>query len=223
MPTEHEIKISDLEKQVARLSKIAKLSGAHKAYLDTLAAEDAEAFLAKSNTERDALVADVAKRNDEANKVVYTSKSTGDVYRAKDDTRLVDMAKRMDEQAEEIEKSAIRKSAIEHLGGLAGSNDVHDLIVRSTLKSGEKSELIEQALTAMKGWKSLAASASVAKGFNPGSDPQLPAPQSEWDAEIVKTMAEHKVDRFKATEMLMATAKGREIYAAVSKAVKASK
>lgn len=214
--------LADLTKRNERLERIAKMSGAHKAHFDTLGADDADAFLAKSNADRDSLLADVAKRNEEAMKIVYTSKSTGDVYRAKDDARLVDMAKRMDAQAEEIEKSAIRKSAVEHLGGLAGSDDVHDLIVRSVLKSGEKSDLVEQALTAMKGWKSLGKSVSVAKGFA-GEDPSEENPQTTWDAEIVKTMAEHKVDRFKATDLLMATAKGREMYAAVSKAVKTRK
>jgi hypothetical protein len=172
MPDQNETKIAELEKQLARLSKIAKLSGAQKSHFDTLNADDAEGFLAKSNADRDALVADIAKRNEETNKIVYTSKSTGDVYRANDDARLIEMAKRMDAQADEIEKADIRKAAAETLGKLAGGNDVHDLIIRSVKKSGASAEKIGEALTAMKGWNALAASAGVAKGENPGADPQ---------------------------------------------------
>lgn len=170
MPNEHETKIADLEKQVARLSKIAKLSGAHKAHFDTLAGEDADAFLAKSNADRDALTAEIAKRHEEAEKVVYVSKSTGDVYKAKDDARLVDMAKRMDEQAIAIEKAAIRKQAAELLAGMPGADEAHDLIVRSLLKSGAKQEEIDASLATLKGMRESSTLGKRAPGFG-GTEP----------------------------------------------------
>lgn len=171
MPDQNESKIADLEKQVARLSKIAKLSGAQKSHFDTLSADDAEAFLAKSNTERDSAVAEVSKRNEEADKVVYVSKSTGDVYRAKDDARLVEMAKRMDDQAQAIEKSNIRKQAAEVLGGMPGADDAHDLIVRSLTKSGAKQEEIDAAFAVLKGMKATSSVGKSAPGFG-GTEPQ---------------------------------------------------
>jgi hypothetical protein len=164
--------LADLTKSHERLARIAKLSGAHKAHFDTLSADDAEVFLAKSATDRDALCAEVSKRDEEANKVVYVSKSSGDVYKAKDDPRLVEMAKAMDKQAVEIKKAAIRKTAAEVLGGKApGDDETHDFIVEA-LGGNEK------AMTALKG---LVASSTIGKkapGFN-GSDP---AAASETDA-----------------------------------------
>ncbi len=178
MPNEHETKIADLEKQVARLSKIAKLSGAHKAHFDTLAADEQDASLAKSASERDTVTTEVAKRHEEAEKVVYVSKSTGDVYKAKDDPRLVDMAKRMDEQAAAIEKSAIRKQALDVLGGTPGSDDAHDLIIRSLTKSGAKQEEIDAALAALKGMRESSTIGKRAPGFG-GTEPQVAASEAE--------------------------------------------
>jgi hypothetical protein len=179
MPTEQENKITDLTKRNERLERIAKMSGVQKAHFDTLTGDDADAFIAKSNTERDTILADVAKRNEEANKVVYVSKSTGDVYRAKDDTRLVDMAKRMDEQHVSIEKSNIRKRAVEVLGGMPGADEVHDLIIGSVLKSGAKQEEIDAAIECLKGMKSTSSVGKRAAGANPGNDPVAGDP---WDA-----------------------------------------
>ena len=168
MPTEHEKQIADLTKRNERLERIAKMSGAHKAHLDTLKGEDAEAFIAKSATERDAVLADVAKRLEETNKIVYTSKSTGAVYRASDDPRLLELAKRDDASAEKIEKAEVREVAKAHLGCLAGGDDTHDYIVRSIRKGGGDQATIDKALAAMKGWNELGKSASIAKGINPG-------------------------------------------------------
>lgn len=160
MATEQDKTIADLTAKLSKAERIAKLSGAHKAHFDTLTNDDAEAFLAKSNTERDALVAEFSKRNDEANKVIYVSKSTGDVYKAKDDSRLVEMAKAMDKQAETIEKADIRKRAAEVLGGMPGTDEAHDLIVRSLVKSGAKQEEIDAAFATLTGMK---ASSTIGK------------------------------------------------------------
>jgi hypothetical protein len=171
MPTEQDKTIADLTAKLAKAERIAKLSGAHKAHLDTLSADDAEAFLAKSNAERDALVADVAKRADESNKVVYVSKSTGDVYKAKDDARLIEMAKRMDVQAERSRRrtSASKRAAL--LGGMPGSDDAHDLIVRSLTKSGAKQEEIDAAFAVLKGMKETSSVGKKAPGAG-GVDPE---------------------------------------------------
>lgn len=161
MATEQDKTIADLTAKLSKAERIAKLSGAHKAHFDTLTNDDAEAFLAKSNTERDALVAEFSKRNDEANKVIYVSKSTGDVYKAKDDSRLVEMAKAMDKQAETIEKADIRKRAADLFGDKTpGSNEAHDLIVRSLVKSGAKQEEIDAAFATLTGMK---ASSTIGK------------------------------------------------------------
>lgn len=179
MPNELEKQVTDLTKQNERLGRIAKMSGAHKSHFDTLAGDNAETFLAKSDADRDVVTAEITKRNDEADKVIYISKATGDVYKAKDDQRLVEMAKRMDVQADEIEKADVRKAAVEILGGMPGDDATHDLIVRSLRKSGAKTEDIDKAIATLKGMKassSIGKRASGSGGANPdvtNGDPEV--------------------------------------------------
>lgn len=174
--------LADVTKRNEQLERIAKMSGVHKAHYDTLTADDASTFLAKTNAERDTILSDVAKRNEESNKVVYVSKSSGDVFRAKDDTRMVDMAKKMDEQFVALEKTKIRKQALETLGGMPGSDDAHDLIVGSLLKSGAKEEEIKAALEVLQGMKATSSIGKKAPGVNPGED----APTASADEALEK-------------------------------------
>jgi nitrite reductase/ring-hydroxylating ferredoxin subunit len=182
--------LADLLKRTERAERIAKMSGAHKTHFDTLTGDDAEAFIAKSTAERESIVAaDVAKRG-EADKIVYTSKATGDVYRAKDDPRLVDMAKRIDAQAEEVEKSTIATIAKSHLGTLAGDDEIHQYVVACCRKGGADAAKLEKVFTAMKGWNALGIEAAKAKGFNPGADAALPADKQGAYAALSKGLGE---------------------------------
>ena len=151
--TDHEKQIADLTKRNERLELIAKLSGAQKAHFDTLIGDAAADFLAKSTADRDLVIADIAKRHDEADKVVYLSKTSNEVYKAKDDPRLVEMAKRLDAESEKVEKADIRKQATELLGGMPGDDATHDLIVGALRKSGAKAEDLEKAFATLKGMR----------------------------------------------------------------------
>lgn len=224
MPNEHETKIADLEKQVARLSKIAKLSGAHKAHFDTLSGDDADAFLAKSSIERDGMIAKAAESDP------VEVEFNGRQYRKSAGADVIELAKAAKVQAEtvakrdaEIRKAAVRKQATEMLGSLPGSDDVHDLIVDSLLKSGADPKLLDETFTAMKGWRTFADRAGTAPGFGGTAVPEIANPQADWDAEIEKLMKEEKVDRYQATDRLLKTAKGAQLYTAISKRTKAAK
>lgn len=175
MPDAKDLQIADLTKRAERAERIAKMSGAHKTHFDSLTGDDAEAFLAKSASERDAIIADVGKRAAEAVAVVYTSKTTGAVFRKNDDVRLIEMAKREDEREEKIEKAEIESLAKSHLGNLAGEDGVHGFVMAAcrdyAKRLGEPGKaLLEKAQTAMKGWNQLGIDAKKAKGFNPGND-----------------------------------------------------
>lgn len=154
------------------LASVIALSSAEHAHYKTLSGDEQAAFLAKSATDRTAVVTEIAKRAEEADKVVYVSKSTGDVYKAKDDQRLVDMAKRMDEQAVSIEKAKIRKQATDVLGGMPGTEETHDLIVGSLVKSGAKQEEIDAALGTLTGMKNTSSIGKRAPGAGGQGDPQ---------------------------------------------------
>lgn len=171
MANENDAKIADLTKRNERLERLAKLNGAHKAHFDSLTGDAQDEFLAKSAADRDAVIADVVKRAEEAEKVVYTSTSTGVVYKAKDDPRLIDMAKRLDEQAQAIEKADVRKAALEVLGGMPGDDETHDFIIASLRKGGDPVKA-QKALEALKGMKATSTIGKAAPGFG-GSQTEL--------------------------------------------------
>jgi hypothetical protein len=170
-----------LETQVKMETKIIVLTDAQHAHYAKLAGAEADAFLSKSSTERDSVLADIAK----ADAVVFKGELTGIEVRKSHGPMAMQLAELAEKNAavtktqaetiakrdEEIEKSEVRKQAAETLGSLTGSDDMHDLIIRSVKKSGAKAEDIGAALEAMKGWNTLAATAGTAKGANPGKDP----------------------------------------------------
>ena len=173
MPTEQDKQIADLTKRNERLDRIAKLSGAHKSHFDTLSADDADAFLAKSTADRESIV----QKALEDDKPIWTGEVTKVAVRKRDGELALQLAKQNEhqavqlaKQAEDIEKAAVRKLAAEVLGDSAGGDEVHDYVVLCVRKGGDAA-LTEKALTAMRGWNALAKGAGVAKGVNPGSDP----------------------------------------------------
>lgn len=206
-------KLADLQKSHDRLERIAKMSGGQKIHFDTLTGDRADEFLAKSDAERDAVVtAELAKRAD-AEKIVYTAKSDGAVYRAKDDVRLVDMAKRMDAQAEAIEKADIRKAAAACLGNVAGTDEVHDYIVKSIRKGGGDAAMIDAAIKSLSSANEFAKSVGKAAGFG-GTEPSEDEPLAKFNtglAAFAKTIGKAPNA---ATGEFLRTPAGADLYAA---------
>lgn len=106
--------IAALKAEMEKMSQVAALSTAHKAFYDSISGDDVaksrEAFMAKSDAERDA---EIKKAEDEklaADPVVYTAKD-GTEYRKSDDPRLVKMAKDRDQDRAEALK--LRMDAID--------------------------------------------------------------------------------------------------------------
>jgi hypothetical protein len=210
--------IADLTKRLDRAERIAKMSLGHKAHFDTLKGEDQDAFLSKSSKDRDAEIAECEK----ANEVVYTSKSNGRVFRKSDSPDLVDMAKQLDSQAEQlakrdeaIEKADIRKQAAEVLGGMPGDDETHDLIVRSLRKS-LTAEQLTKAIATLNGMRSTSTIGKRAPGVNggevTGDDPV--SKRAVFDtklADFAKAAGKTPVQAFEA---FCNTSEGAELYAA---------
>ena len=216
--------ILDLTAKLAKAERLATLTDAQRAHYGKLGT-DGEAYLAKSLADRQAVIVEIAK----ADEVVYTSTSTGETFRKSDDVRLVTMAKRQDAQAvelakrdEAIEKAEIATIAKATLGNLGGSDDVHQLIVRSLRKSGAPQTEIDAALTAMKGWHVLAKSAGVAKGTG-GSDPQPDSPEAKVEHLAKAIATEQKVDITKARALVFDTAEGIALYGEIEKRKQAAR
>lgn len=174
MTTEHDKTIADLTAKLAKAERLATMTDAQRAHYTSLGT-DGESYLAKSFSERQAAVVEIEK----ANEVVYTCKSSGEVFRKSDDKRLVAMAKRQDEQAEEIAKrdAAIEKAELVTLakstiGDIAGDDDVHLFIVKSIKKSGGTAEQIDSALTSLRSANAFAKSRSAAPGASTGEPVQ---------------------------------------------------
>lgn len=88
------------KEQIARLSKMADMTDAEKAFMKGLPADQQDAFLNAPAAER---VQTVQKAND-ANAVVYKT-DDGREFRKSDDPRLVAMAKQNDETMRELRKA----------------------------------------------------------------------------------------------------------------------
>lgn len=206
-------KIDELQKKLEHAEHRARLTDAQKAYYRTLGAADGEAYLAKSDADREADVA-----------VEYTSKSDGTVYRKSDDPRLVEMAKRQDKLAddlakrdEDLEKSETAALAKSVLGHVAGEDEVHAYIVKAIRKGGGNAAMIEKALTALRGANAAAQSAAIANGFNPGAEPAADSPEGALEVIAKRIATEQKVDIAKARDLALDTAEGRAAYAEMSK------
>jgi len=155
------------DQEIATLKKtlaaVIALSSAEHAHYKTLSGDEQAAFLAKSAADRGAIVADIAKRNEEADKVVYLAKS-GEVYKAKDDPRLVEMAKRLDAEADKVKKAAIvdlRKSTFKNAA--AGKDEVLDRFI-------EKHMGDEEEMTVLRAMVENSRIGKGASGFNGGAD-----------------------------------------------------
>jgi hypothetical protein len=198
--------------------KIVVLTEAQHAHYSKLSSDDAEAFLAKSSVDRDADVSKAAALDVELYKC-----DDGTIIRKSQGQALADMAKRADD-AMKIAKAEVasrelvelKKRAADMLGALAGTDEVHVELLKAAESISDEAKRTG-AIEALKAANAAMVAAGTAKGVNPGADPVIENPQAEYDAAVTKAMADHKVDRFKAADMVLATKRGIELYAAINK------
>lgn len=155
-----EAEIEALKKAHAHAVKLAELNDAHRAYAKTLSSSEAEAFVAKSATDRDAIVKSA---------IAYTAQD-GTVFYAGDDARLIKSAKDNDELKKSLateqalrKRAEFSKAATENMGSYPESGDVHVAIVEAV--SGIADEATRTAaMTAIKAGNAALAKASVPTG-----------------------------------------------------------
>lgn len=102
-------RVKKLEAELAAARHLAEMTDAEKAFYRGLEGTDAEAFLAKSASERTKAI-DAANRED---RVVYKSRK-GLVFRASDDPRFVEMAKQADAEAERADNEYRKRIDLEY-------------------------------------------------------------------------------------------------------------
>lgn len=129
-----------LKAQVAALTAVAALTGAHKAHYDTLDEDGQAEFLKMDDAAKTRAVEAAEKaakaKAEEADPVVYTA-DNGDVFKQSDDPRLVKMAKERDAERKEnirlqkaAEDEALTKRA-EELKFIPGDVDVRKAMLKA--------------------------------------------------------------------------------------------
>lgn len=214
-------RIAELTSQLEKARAVAGLNDAEKAHLRDLDEEAAEAFVAKSATERAIELAALAKSAADENPVVYKS-ADGTEFRKNDDTRLVDMAKKADLLAKSLEKAAaeredaeFEKSAGEVFGKSApGDTKTRVAVLRAV--SGIKDEAVRKsALDMLKGLSNGFAKMSAEVGTSDtGNDSGNGA-----EDQLVK-MAQDRAkadgtDFHKAYAKVLDTEEGRALYSQI--------
>lgn len=160
--------IADLTKRLERADRIVKMTGAHKTYFDTLGADDAEAFLAKSASERDAVIKAAADADP------IEVEFDGQQYRKSAGAHVVALAKAAKAERERNEAHEIEKQATAHLGCLKGTADVHAFIVKALLAT-KNPDMIAKAFETLDGANAVMKGRTVAPGLDGSGDVNAPA------------------------------------------------
>lgn len=201
-------KIAELEKSLQDAKRLATLTDAQRAHHGKLQPDEAAAFLAKSHVEREAIVADIEK----ANEVVYTSKTTGEVYRKSDDPRLVAMAKRDDVREVELAKAkadreieVLKARAKVELGYLAGDDDTKVALLKAVGADEKVAAILKAANEAMK-------LAGMPHGSSSDGDGAANTPLAKFNVELATFAKEKNKTAEAATEEFIHTKRGGQLY-----------
>ncbi len=210
-PMDANTKIAELEKRGSALMKMLTLAllmpEAHRAHAATLG-DDAESFLAKSASEREAIV----KAAVEADPVHYTAKS-GRVFR-QSERELGDMAKRLDDSDAaiakrdvELENERLEKRASLEFAGLGEPAVIVDILKGAKALDEKRRDAVEHLLKSAKAALELAAKMQ-------GVDPEKPAtdgdPIAKWNAAVKAYAEKHKIaDEGDALVKFLGTTEGQ--------------
>lgn len=217
-------RIKELEAANARLEKMSTLTDAqrvHYAKLKTRGLDtEAQGFLALTPAQRDTALAEIAKADAE----VYTSKSTGKVYRQSDPLEIIEAAKATDAMADLQKRLGDERAELEFSkrGDAVLANFAKG--VKGNLRSrlmkavaGEFKDTAEyaEAERALKAADYALADQGVNKGINPHVDPSdVPqSPQAKLDRLAADYAKANNVPIHKASVAVLETAEGAALYA----------
>lgn len=211
-----------------RLEKIVAMKADHRLYFDQLTDDDHRTkFLAKSDAERGALIAEAQKRADDDDPVVHKTKA-GLEIRKSDGPTMLAMAKAQDEQFEktvklEEENAALKaartdadyeKRAATELPHHPGTIKTRAFLLKQA-ESLEDEDERKDAVAALKAksdrmspyFKDLGTAAAP-----PSAEPETGDPQAELDKLVEKRMEEKGEVEAVAQEAVLKTVKGQELY-----------
>lgn len=209
--------IAQLQADLAKANAIAALPAVQKAHYDALAEADRPAFLAKSDSDRDAIVKAVADLAKAESAVVYKAKD-GTEYTKKHDPLVVVMAKRLDAQDELIEKANKAASDAQYakrageISNLPGTEASHIAMLKAMDAIPDKAER-DAALAALK-----SQSIELGKAFDESGD-SFDTPEAKSAADELETLAKNYIAKnagateAQAMDEVLKTRRGAELYA----------
>jgi len=204
--------------QIASLRKLLAaaigMTETQRLHVAKLAPADAEAFLALSATERNAILEplEVAKR--EAQEVVFVSR-TGELFRKLDDPRMVALAKRADAAERVAEQQIFEKRAATELSHFAKVVGVRAAIVQAI--DGIADEAVRKdAHEALRGANFALAKLGTPTGTaDGGAGPEAADPLQAFEAGRAEFAKAHQIDNpIDATGAFLGTPAGRALKAA---------
>jgi hypothetical protein len=209
--TTHEQQIADLSARTASLSKALAvaltLQPEHLAHAATLG-DDAQAFLAKSAGEREAIV----KAASDADPVVFKGEVTGVEVRRSHGQLARKLAEQNEANAATIAKQEAALSKAEataeateiasiakrRLPSLPGSDDVHAYIVKAIRKGGGDAAMIENAMKALEGASVAVAKSSKAPGANEERDAEETSKRGELRTAVEAFAKANNIQQYEA-------------------------
>jgi hypothetical protein len=206
-----EAKISELSKSLEQANLLASLTDADRAHLDTLSGDARGEFLGKSADQRAAVLAEIAK----ADPVVFKS-ADGTEFRKSDDPRLIEMAKRADRLAQDLEKrealakrADLEKRAVA-LKNLPGDLDVHCALLAAVDSIADEA-LRKSALEALKASDAGVSKASQEIGVSGHDAAASGSAEEQLDSLAKRFASENKVTYEKAYTEVCKTKEGRDL------------
>lgn len=192
---------SDTTKRLERAERIAKMTGAEKAFFDDLPANEKDAFLEKSNADRAAAMT--------ADAVEFTF--DGIEYRKS--TQGYALAKRLRDEVAKNERAEIEKQVGQTCPHLAGDGDTKIALLKAIRCSGESAEMQAKMLGVLKGADAFAKGRTVAAGSDAADASVEKSATEQLEALTLEYAKANKVERSAARVAVMKTADGKRLYA----------
>jgi len=204
--------IKNLEADLAKSRAMNALNDEHRAHVATLKGDEADAFVAKSSDERDAVINAIKVADD----VVFKA-ADGTLYRKSDDVRLVNMAKQADADRATIakERTARRdaeyaKRANDELPNMTGDDVVKVALLKAVdeITDEELRGKVVETLKAADGKLVAAFETRGTMGKTEGSG----NPHGEIEKMAREHAAKHNVSFEKAYTAVLDTPQGAALY-----------
>lgn len=210
----------ELEASLVETNARADMNDVQKSYFDGLDPQlddDKRIEFIKADTNRRQIIIDAVTAKD---KVIYKS-DDGSEYRESDDPRLVkqarrndDLAKKLVESNDKVEKADLRKRAETDLAHMPGTVETRMEMLKA-VDGIEDDEAREAALESLKAQDAGLAKAFETNGHLANGAPEFEkgSPSAQLETLVQEYAEKHDVDEAAAYDVVLKTKEGGELYA----------